>query len=875
MTANNDASKSHMKFTNSFKTEDEINSSEELKAARRKERKDFEERKKKRREACDINRRKQIAIIAEKKKKAAQDRLEEERRRAERAIAEAAKRKQEKEYEEKRQQLYKKQYSTTMAVLDDDFVNAKRIIEGINKDWLVNFEAIKAEWVCKNVSSDYLSDNQLAAIGDVSHNCLLRARAGSGKTTVLKQKIDLLLRKTAIQPNEILALAFNSSAANEIKRKIQKDFNHLSFSTSHTFHSLAYRICLAYKIVTPGNKVLKGLDKSLYVESLLKNEINPAVTTEIYQFFRSEMAELENLGSLLTKSDYYQLRRGSTYQTLKNEPVKSKGEKWIADFLFEHKIDYVYEKSWGAYSGDKQTLYHPDFSIKVGGKRTDVILEHWGIDEKGDDREVPEHWLKSWDQYHLDMKWKREYWRNHNTKYPDKPIVFIETSIRDMRGGRESFEATLKRKFNEINVSPVKQPLEILENLVVRDQIPRLAKSIEMYIERAKKACLKPVDLDKKLASFKFKSEREEIFAKLATRTYRRYQDALTRENLLDFDDVMIKAVEKIHQEKGEISIQINPQLSILLKEVKWIMIDEYQDFSQLFYNLIDSLRSYNPKVKIFCVGDSWQAINGFAGSDLKFFDNFSDYFKSVTVLDLPDNYRSQSNIVDQANAFMKGKDGVPSVAKNHNLPSRSVYEYHTNGVRINFDNHDPKQEHEIYKTRVVSKGKLVNVDLSNKMARLFMICQKIIKEHPLGTTSFMILSRTGSLGNTYRNLETFKNKLREIFQPEISEFENFDQQVQCLSAHGSKGLEADVVIVLNAEERKFPLIHPDNLLYRILGVNIDDVFKEEERLFYVAITRAKQSLYLITEKSHRSGFLGKIITEHQEIPEKYPSEKA
>ena len=517
-----------------------------------------------------------------------------------------------------------------MAVLDDDFVNAKRIIEGINKDWLVNFEAIKAEWVCKNVSSDYLSDNQLAAIGDVSHNCLLRARAGSGKTTVLKQKIDLLLRKTAIQPNEILALAFNSSAANEIKRKIQKDFNHLSFSTSHTFHSLAYRICLAYKIVTPGNKVLKGLDKSLYVESLLKNEINPAVTTEIYQFFRSEMAELENLGSLLTKSDYYQLRRGSTYQTLKNEPVKSKGEKWIADFLFEHKIDYVYEKSWGAYSGDKQTLYHPDFSIKVGGKRTDVILEHWGIDEKGDDREVPEHWLKSWDQYHLDMKWKREYWRNHNTKYPDKPIVFIETSIRDMRGGRESFEATLKRKFNEINVSPVKQPLEILENLVVRDQIPRLAKSIEMYIERAKKACLKPVDLDKKLASFKFKSEREEIFAKLATRTYRRYQDALTRENLLDFDDVMIKAVEKIHQEKGEISIQINPQLSILLKEVKWIMIDEYQDFSQLFYNLIDSLRSYNPKVKIFCVGDSWQAINGFAGSDLKFFDKYKFNVKSI-----------------------------------------------------------------------------------------------------------------------------------------------------------------------------------------------------------------------------------------------------
>ena len=129
-----------------------------------------------------------------------------------------------------------------MAVLADDFVDAERIIEGINKDWLVNFEAIKAEWVRKNVSSNHLSENQLVAIGDVSHNCLLRARAGSGKTTVLKQKIDLLLRKTTIQPDEILALAFNRSAANEINRKIQDEFKHLTFSTSFTFHTLASRI---------------------------------------------------------------------------------------------------------------------------------------------------------------------------------------------------------------------------------------------------------------------------------------------------------------------------------------------------------------------------------------------------------------------------------------------------------------------------------------------------------------------------------------------------------------------------------------------------------------------------------------------------------
>ena len=154
------------------------------------------------------------------------------------------------------------------------------------------------------------------------------------------------------------------------------------------------------------------------------------------------------------------------------------------------------------------------------------------------------------------------------------------------------------------------------------------------------------------------------------------------------------------------------------------------------------------------------------------------------------------------------------------------------------------------------------------------MLCEKIIKDHDLHTTSYMILSRTSDMAYHYRNLEAFKNKLREILKQDLNQFYNFDEQVQCSTVHKSKGLEADVVIVLNADERKFPLIHPGNLLYRILGVNIEDVFREEERLFYVAITRAKQDLYLITEKGRESEFLDKIALELTHMPSKYPPEE-
>jgi DNA helicase-4 len=885
-------SKSYIKYTNSFGRIEEIRSSENLEAVKDEEKKNFVARVKKRRQDAAIERERLFFMMEKKEKKARQDRYQEKINRVERAAAQAEKERAEKrealdkerrqyaamqkEYEKKqperdaadrmrkiyeqakrdledrKRRIYKQQHTTTMAVLEDDFVNAERIIEGINKDWLVNFEAIKAEWVRKWVSSKHLSENQLAAIGDVSQNCLLRARAGSGKTTVLKQKIDLLLRKTKIQPDEIMALAFNGPAAAEIKRKVQSDFNHLTFSNSRTFHSLAYRI------VNPVQKVLKDKEQSQYIESLLKDEMNPAVIQDIYEFFRMEMAEIQNLGSLLNEHDFYHMRRNSTHQTLKDEQVKSTGEKWIADFLFEHDLRYAYERSWSIDAKNKAGNYHPDFSIAVQRNGTDVVLEHWGIDEFDSKRLVPEHWTKSWDQYRSEMDWKRNYWREHNSLYPKKPIVFIETSIRDMRGGREKFENILKQKLIDIKVLVMKLPLETLQNEIVRTQTPKLVNSIRTFIQRAKKACLSPRAVDQKLIGFKFESKKEEVFVKLATRMYHRYQESLL--GRLDFDDLLREATGKIHQQKGMISIETDDHSSIALDKIKWIMIDEYQDFSQLFFNLLDSLRTYNPEVKFFCVGDNWQAINGFAGSDLKFFDDFESYFKSATILDLPDNYRSQSNIVDQANSFMRHKTGEASIAKNGGLTWNPIIKYHANDVYINFDNHDPHKEHEIYKTREISKGELKNIDPTFKMARLFRLCQKIIKQYSLKDTTFMILRRGKYLAYRYSDLELFKAKLKKVFdESDISQFRDFDDQVRCVTAHRSKGDEADVVIVLNVDERKFPQFHPDNLLYRILGVTVGDVYEEEERLFYVAITRAKKELYLVTEKNRESEFLFRI----------------
>jgi len=115
--------------------------------------------------------------------------------------------------------------------------------------------------------------------------------------------------------------------------------------------------------------------------------------------------------------------------------------------------------------------------------------------------------------------------------------------------------------------------------------------------------------------------------------------------------------------------------------------------------------------------------------------------------------------------------------------------------------------------------------------------------------------------------MAALKPKLKSCLSREqLSLFRNFDAQVVCTTAHRSKGAEADVVILLNAIERKLPILHPDSELFRLLGVSLDDVYAEEERLFYVAITRAKRRLYILTESGRESHFLKRISSGEFEI---------
>ena len=350
--------------------------------------------------------------------------------------------------------------------------------------------------------------------------------------------------------------------------------------------------------------------------------------------------------------------------------------------------------------------------------------------------------------------------------------------------------------------------------------------------------------------------------------TQRNWREA----NLIDFDDLMAMAVDRINRERGNVVIDPTSDSALNLNTLKWLMVDEFQDFSPLFFNLIKALRSHNPSLRLFCVGDNWQAINGFAGSDLTYFNDFGRIFTEAVLLDLQNNYRSQPNIVAQGNAFMAKTKGAPSVPK-ASLPSEPIQVIYSNTVFIEQRPNMPLEDNpdRIFMTHQMSRGELVDCDRNCKMARLFKACYSIMSAYPLDSTKFMILNRNNYFGFKYESMSRFKTKLKSCFSQNGQQgSRNFDAQVDCLTAHRSKGEEADVVIILNALDRKFPIIHSDNELYRLLGITIDEVYAEEERLFYVAITRAKQSLYLVTELSRESEFLERIGYQEERISEPF-----
>lgn len=289
------------------------------------------------------------------------------------------------------------------------------------------------------------------------------------------------------------------------------------------------------------------------------------------------------------------------------------------------------------------------------------------------------------------------------------------------------------------------------------------------------------------------------------------YRKILDSEGSIDFYDLLARAIEKLSRPDF---------IHYRVKAYRFILIDEYQDFSAIFQQLIEQVRKRCPEAHLLAVGDDWQAINGFAGSDVCYFQHFEKYFPEDCVkLYIPTNYRSGRHIVKNANYFMANSTSDYNGCKAANKTDSHIHLVDLRKYSIPADLMEPKVPLEIQK--------------------LGTITHSIIRQHP--GQSIKILHRN--------NMTSVRNWSLHRFTTYLYDHCTATEAAPCWisTVHKSKGLEADVVILLEATAGVFP--HHFNIcrIFDIFDETPEGRLLDEERLFYVALTRAKKHLYILT----------------------------
>ena len=639
-------------------------------------------------------------------------------------------------------------------------------------------------------------------------------------------ELAFLQKHCGIKPSEILLLAFNKKAIQEIRERLQKHL-HSDIPYVINFHALAYALVRPSQTLSYNESGGQQAQTHL-IQSVINDHLNDSVYRErikslMIRRFKAEWFYLMRKEFNLTEEERLASRRTKPQMGIDGVTYKSIGEKFIADFLFEHDIPFIYERNfWWGY-GEERTNYHPDFTIlkKVDNKKG-IVIEYFGL--QGDPN------------YDEQSERKRQYWQNQSDYF------FVEINPQTLRQyGRKGLEQHLSQVLTEIGLRFRRLTETQLWAKVDKRAINRFDKAMTNFIGRCRKKCWTPNQLSAEINNRDFdpNSEIDNIereFLHLAEDFYVAYLNLLQQRNEEDFDGIMQRSAQRVNDGK---TVFVNKDFRGDLRDIKYIMIDEYQDFSLLFHNLISAIRKHNQQALFFCVGDDWQAINSFAGADLYFYENFKEIFQPSHTLSITTNYRSGSQIVDIGNKLMsnRGISAKPSTQSQGKIQLVYIAKFQMTPIE--------EQEH--------------NFDLNAILIRLI---SKLIKDGK----EITLLSRNNDLQNagyrirkTIDGVEYFDKRIEieELRKSLLDKLKLTDEQrkrVDISTTHKYKGKEKQVIIVLDAD--RYGNMHPDSIFNRIFGDDESKLFEDERRLLYVAITRAKNELFIVTDSFDSSLFI-------------------
>lgn len=667
---------------------------------------------------------------------------------------------------------------------------------------------------------------------------LVIAGAGAGKTTTVAAKVKYLVEKKHIEPKQILVISFTNKAVGELQSKINKALNIKCPVT--TFHKTGYAILRRQeeerKMIVDSGFMFNVINRFLQ-ENILEN---PELVEKLILFFGSyfdapyEGDDLKDFFNYIAKGDFSTLRgnmeeyteevinkRTGKRITIVREMLRSMQEVMIANFLYLNNIDYVYEQPYPYNILQSHKPYTPDFTITQGDKV--AYIEHFGITEDGRNRRYTEEELE---KYKKAINDKVRLHRKHKTD-----LIYTFSAFKDGRGLLEHLnEQLIAHGF----ILRERTAQEVFEKIVKTEEnryISNIVKLICTFIQNFK---TNGYTVDE---FYKFKhgtdNVRTKLFMDICEQCYHEYSKRLKQKNAIDFEDMINDSARIIREQeiKGK------------KLDFKYIIVDEYQDISRQRFNLTEEL-SKLCKAKIIAVGDDWQSIYAYAGSDITLFTNFKQTFGYGQELTITKTYRNAQEVIDIAGGFIQRN--TAQIKKALVSPKRIdcpiVVQTYTEEV--------DRKKYEGKGGKFFLIGETVE-----------KIVGHILEENP--NSSILLLGRYGfDAYNLSRSADfVYNEKTGGVYS---KKFER--KQIEFMTVHRAKGLGYDNVIIINARNDAYGFpskIQDDPVLKYVVKDDHSMSYAEERRLFYVALTRTKNRVYIVAPEEHPSEFVTEIAKDY------------
>ena len=678
-----------------------------------------------------------------------------------------------------------------------------------------------------------LDDNQRTAVVDESPRQLVVAGAGSGKTLTISAKVKYLVDVKGVSPEDILLISFTRKAADEMHDRIKRLGIDID---SSTFHKYGLGILTQVEKKQPDvvDNINDYLDKYLS-EVIFKDERKAKEFLSLIGLMMlpisseettvGDKIQMENLQNFTTLRD---MARGQEKRTLRNERVKSGEEVYLANRFYLDGIDYEYEAAYPFDEVDNyRKKYRPDFYLKD----FDVYWEHFGVNKNN---RAPQYDKFHEQQYIEGMKWKHEIHSKNQTK-------LAETFSWQFRN--DEIDKSIKANYSKfgIKTKPVSYQdiIAQIENNNKYSQFSNFKSLVVTFVSlyrsygydldhfrhiqsEAKRGNFIPKNYD-----INWKKKCSLQFLEFVKGFYEYYTNELNSEGLIDFNDMIIKASAYITQGK-------------YTPTYKYVIIDEFQDISYSRYMLVKNTLDASG-AKLFCVGDDWQSIYRFSGSDIDLFINFKKYFGSISRTDITRTYRNSQELIDiSARFILKNKYQLHKSlqsAKHQECPIKIIYYAGS------------------FQPIIGGYGNFA----ANNISQAFDIALKDINENSAGNKTSVLL--LGRINNDINMLSDNSNISIKQIGGDMRIMHNLYPNLETVfrTVHSSKGLEADQVIILNLlnGELGFPSQIIDDPILSLIQTNQEPyLYAEERRLFYVALTRTKNCTYLLSPEINESIFV-------------------